>query len=204
MVTLKHRRACPEHVGALLGSIAPVDATELGFARVWLSAGLTVSPDDLYHAWLTEKTVVDCPELDIETFDGEILGERRLSIDALWASRLGVSPNPSMTDVTGALAEKLELPPPASRPGRMMLLGFLARALHVLPPGSSIVAREVESALLEALPVNGRDLATVVLDLFRHELPQDGVVNGDLAEVLVQALLSRAAETLLELSSQPG
>lgn len=196
LVTIDRRRACPEHLGSLLGSVVPVDDDEIEHAFDWLCSQLRERPGDLYAYWLADKAALECPDLDDGPLDGFALGHAVVATRSPWREVLRLGDEATVNDVIAAVARLLELPRPASRPGRNLLLGVLARTEWALHPGSVLSDELLPAVLLDAAPSNNRDRATVVLDLFRHEMPVDGTVSGDMADDLVEALVHRAAAEL--------
>lgn len=196
-VNVRRRRACPEHLGQLIGEVAPAEEDDIAAVQAWLRAVLATRTGDVYTAWLAEKAAVECPEITDGTdaahlsIDG--IGGRGVELPEEWAHRLDL---PTRTDVNTAstgVAKLLDLPYPISRPGRAFLLGTLARTLRAWETGAPLDAESLTATLMEAAPNGNRDRATVILDLYREEMQVDGTVTGEMADDLVEALIGRAA-----------
>lgn len=196
LVVLAERRACPEHVGCLLGAVVPADDDELDYGFDWAAGMVLAQPTDLYSCWLADKTALECDALDRGALDAGLLGQTIVVTQDPWRRVLQLPDEAPLNDIVAAVAVLLELPRPVSRPGRNLLLGVLARTAMVSDLKPLLGDDQLPDILLEAAPSTNRDRATVVLDLFRHEMPEDGTVSGDMADDLVEAFVHRAAGEL--------
>jgi len=196
-VAVQRRRACPEHLGQLLGEIAPADDDDLDTVRNWLRDALGTQGRDVYTTWLVEKAVVECPELtnslDALHLTIDAVGGQEIELPAAWATPLGLPTSVTVNAISSGVAKLLDLPHPISRPGRAFLLGALARAVHAWELGVPLDAETLTATLMEAAPSGNRDRATIILDLYREEMQVDGTVTGEMADDLVEALIGRAA-----------
>lgn len=193
LVDLVHRRACPEHVGQLVGDVSPAQSDEVRAAAAWLTSTLADGDGDVHAAWIAEKAAVECPDLAVGEVSIAAIGARPVTLPAAWERRLGLIGTVTVDRVTVAVARVLELPAPTSRAGRAFLLGTLALSLRATSTNAGKDAETLSEHLMEAAPVGNRDRATVILDLYRDEMQVDGTVTGEMADDLVEALLVRAA-----------
>jgi len=193
LVDLVGRRACPEHVGQLVGGVSPADPDETTAASAWLASMLVKGDGDIHAAWLAEKAAVECPDLAVGDATIAAVGARTVALPAAWAQRLGITGTGTVDRVAIAVAGVLELPAPTSRAGRAFLLGTLALSLRATSTTAGQDAETLSEHLMEAAPTGNRDRATVILDLYRDEMQVDGTVTGEMADDLVEALLVRAA-----------
>lgn len=207
-VTIGRRRACPEHLGQLVAEVAPAADDDLDALRLWLQDVLETRQGDIHAAWLAEKAAVECPELADETnaphLRADDIGARATHVPAPWAGVLGIPQDTDVNAVSAVVAGILDLPRPASRPGRAFLLGVLARALRAWELGAPLDAETLTATLMEAAPSGNRDRATIVLDLYRDEMQVDGVVTGEMADDLVEALIGRAASEFADRAPRGG
>jgi hypothetical protein len=197
LVALGTRHACPEHIGQLLASKSPAEENELAAARAWFRD--LRDSRDLYAAWLEEKAAVECPELTEEDVEAEELGERIVATPGAWATLLGVGEATTVNQLVRATSRLLELPAPVSRPGRALILGCLARAQWAAALRSLMHEPILSEILQEAIPTENRERATVVLDLYRDDMPEEGTLAGDMADDLIEALVLRIAAELATL-----
>ena len=201
LVVLGERRACPEHVGCLLGAVVPADDDELDHGFDWAAGMVLAQPSDLYSCWLADKAALECDALDRGSLDASLLSQNVVTTQDPWRSALRLGNEAAISDIVAAVAVLLELPRPVSRPGRNLLLGVLARTAMVSGLKPLMGDERLFDILLEAAPSTNRDRATVILDLFRHEMPEDGTVSGDMADDLVEAFVHRAAGELASVFS---
>jgi hypothetical protein len=195
LVKLGSRHACPEHVGQLLSSL-PEAEEEHEDAERWLERLRANNPDDLYALWLHEKAVVECPELPESDTYAELVGEQTVRTEGAWATLLGLGDLATVNQVVRNVSRFLELPVPVSRPGRTLILGAIARGAWAAEIRSLLDETILTEILQEIVPTENRERATVVLDLYRGEIPEDGTLSGDMADDLVEALVVRMAAEL--------
>lgn len=194
VVPLGARHACPEHIGQLLATKSPLDERELAAARAWFRVLRTDT--ELYAAWLQEKAAIECPELPEHENEAEELGERIVTTDGAWATLLGVGEKSTVNQLVRATCRFLELPTPVSRPGRALILGCLARTEWAADVRSLLNEQILSEILQEAIPSENRERATVVLDLYRDDMPDGGTLDGDMADDLIEALVLRISAEL--------
>jgi hypothetical protein len=194
LVPLGGRHACPEHIGQLLATKSPVDEREIAAARAWFRVLRTDT--ELYAAWLDEKAAVECPELPEHENEAEELGERIVATNGAWATLLGVGEESTVNQLVRATSRFLELPTPVSRPGRALILGCLARTEWAADVRSLLNEQILSEILQEAIPTENRERATVVLDLYRDDMPDGGTLAGDMADDLIEALVLRISAEL--------
>lgn len=195
LVRIGCRRACPEHVGQLVSSLGDVDE-EHADAQAWLTKLHEENPRNLYAAWLQEKALVECPEIRPGATDAEAAGEREVETPGAWATLLGLGETSTVNQLVRATSRFLDLPVPVSRPGRALLLGAVARAVWAAELRSLLDESILTELLQEIVPTENRERATVILDLYRGEIPEDGTLSGDMADDLVEALVVRIAAEL--------
>lgn len=196
-VDVQRRRACPEHLGQLLGEVVPAEEGDLAAVQTWLRGILATRGGDVYTAWLAEKAAVECPELadgaNAAHLSVDGIGGRVVELSASWARALNLAERTDVNTASAGVARLLDLPRPLSRPGRSFLLGTLARTVRAWETGAPLDAESLTASLMEAAPSGNRDRATVILDLYREEMQVDATVTGEMADDLVEALIGRAA-----------
>jgi len=196
MVTIGRRSACPEHVGQMLDSLADIDEDDMDEVRAWLDTLRSENPDNAYAVWLQEKALIECDDIPEDPDTAERTGEREVRTEGAWATLLGLEETSTVNQLVHSLCRLLELPVPVSRPGRTLLLGAIARAVRAAEIRSLLDENILGEVLQEIVPTGNRGRATIVLDLYRGEIPEDGTLSGDMADDLVEALVVRMAAEL--------
>lgn len=196
LVTIGRRSACPEHVGQMLDSLDEVDDEDMAAVSSWLKTLAAENPDSAYATWLQEKAMIECDDIPEELDLAESTGEREVRTEGAWATLLGLEERSTINQLVRALCRLLELPVPISRPGRTLLLGAVARAVRASEIRSLLDENILVEVLQEIVPTGNRGRATIVLDLYRGEIPEDGTLSGDMADDLVEALVVRMAAEL--------
>jgi hypothetical protein len=137
--------------------------------------------------------MVECDDIPEDPDLAESTGEREVRTEGAWATLLGLDERSTINQLVRALCRLLELPVPVSRPGRTLLLGAVARAVRASEIRSLLDENILVEVLQEIVPSGNRGRATIVLDLYRGEIPEDGTLSGDMADDLVEALVVRMA-----------
>lgn len=199
LISLGDVRACPEHVGAVLDMTRPAEADEVTDARQWAESLFDTGTGDMYALWLVDKLLVDCPGIQSGELNSRRISRAPVITSARWNSALGLETVTRVHEIVRSVAGFLNVAVPGSHAGRNLLLGILARAERTWSAATPTSAEEIEYALQVIVPVNGRDRATAVLDLLRHEMPDDASINGNMVDDMLDAFLQSTAEDILRL-----
>ena len=192
---------CREHVGSYYRlNYADVDDNSL---VQWLTSLVGERGCSVNDAWIIERVCSEYnPEIS-EYFNNTNSGDISVDLCAEVAETLKVDKNATIRNVANATARVLGLPIPASRPGRALVLGLLAKSYSTMLDSYSnfsndaeLDADELTIELHQAVPSRGIDRATAVLDLYRDEIQEDATVNGELADSLLEALAQSSAAIL--------
>lgn len=184
---------CAEHIGdyCLLNSDEDLD-TEL---VSWMLS-LTDSGLDVESAWIVERIASEYRTDLHDYFDDVNSGDIPVTVDAALRHILGTEEETTIRDVSRAITKLLGLPDAASRHGRATIMGLLATGCGAVGQNPDIDDDTLTLELARALPTRGIRRATVVMDLYRDEIPFDVAVNGELADSLLEALAQSSAAVL--------
>lgn len=192
---------CRDHVGPYYRlNYADVDDESL---VQWLTSLVGEQGCSVDDAWIIERVCSEYnPEIS-EYFDNTNSGSIRVNLCDEVAATLEVEKDTTIRDVANATAKVLGLPMPASRPGRALVVGLLAKSYSTILDSysnySDLTELDADSLTIElhqTVPSRGIDRATAVLDLYRDEIQEDATVNGELADSLLEALAQSSAAIL--------
>lgn len=186
--------ACPHHVGATLATLEDPSQVFVE-ASTWLvDAGFIASVEPMSQ-WIVETNVLDFPPLgDAFGRPDDAVPDTVIRIQSSVAEKLGVPQNTTVGAVTEAIAEKLSLDMPSTRPSWTFMLGVIACVNQAAQTGTPV---HTASALKSVTPVHGTHRAVIVMDLCRSDMPDEGTFTGDMADDLVQSLGARAFDLLV-------
>lgn len=196
IVTLSTGRACPEHLGLLLDADSSI-GDEIHEVTDWLQQRIKRDAD-LYSVWLLMRAATDCDELDDEVDVGrDWMEQTTVTLSTEVSRALELSRLVTVWEAVERFSEQLELPTPNTTAARVVLLGVLARAEWAYRNLGAVTEEVLAEVSSEAVPAHGMIRALAVIDLYRDDLPNDGILTVDAINDLVSALVSRAASRLL-------
>lgn len=184
---------CDEHIGdyCFLNCDTEQDEELINWMTSLVSAGLT-----LRHAWIIERISSEY-KTDLNDYFGDMYsGDIPVILEENLGLVIGAGKETTIRTVTKTVTQLLGLPTAASRHGRATILGLLATGVSAMEKNADIDDDALTLELTRALPTRGIHRATVVMDLYRHEIPVDVSVNGDLADGLLEALAQSSAAVL--------
>lgn len=200
-VVLDEVTLCGEHVGPYY-RLNYADVDDESLVR-WLTSLIGEKGCSVHDAWLIERACSEYnPEIS-EYFDNVNSGSIRVVLCNEIKAILKIEKDTTIRNVANATAKVLGLPVPASRPGRALVLGLLAKSYSTTIDsyynsnnGVELDSDALTIELHQTVPSRGIDRATAVLDLYRDEIQEDATVNGELADSLLEALAQSSAAIL--------
>jgi len=184
---------CPEHIGdyCFCNNDDEQDAELVDWMMSTAEAGI-----DLRTAWILERIASEYkPDLN-DYFNNVNSGSIPVTVDDGMRKILGLGKRTDIRNISNATTALLGLPNAASRHGRATVLGLLATGFSAVEDNPFIDDDSLTVELAYALPTRGINKATVVMDLYRDEIPDGVLVNGELADGLLEALAQSSAAVL--------
>lgn len=184
---------CAEHVGdyCFLNSDEELDEGLVDWMLSLVDSGL-----NLESAWVVERISSEYRTDLNDYFDDVHSGDTPVIVDAALLRTVGGARETTIRTIAKAVTKLLGLPDAASRHGRATVIGLLATGYSAVVDNPTIDDDALTLELARALPTRGIHRATVVMDLYRDEIPFDVSVNGELADSLLRALAQSSAAVL--------
>ena len=184
---------CREHVGdyCFVNSCEELDEELVSWMLSLADSGF-----DLGSAWVVERISSEYRTDLNDYFNDANSGDIPVAVTSGLQRILSLEQEPTIRTISKAITKLLNLPDAASRHGRATIIGLLATGYHAVCIDPSIDDDTLTLELAKALPTRGIHRATVVMDLYRDEIPFDVSVNGELADSLLEALAQSSAAVL--------
>lgn len=184
---------CAEHIGdyCFLNSDEDLDEELVNWMLSLVNSGL-----NLEFAWVVERISSEYRTDLSDYFDDVNSGDTPVTMDVDLLQILGSEQETTIRTIAKAVTKLLGLPDAASRHGRATVIGLLATGYSAVSKNPNIDDDTLTLELARALPTRGIHRATVVMDLYRDEIPFDASVNGVLADSLLRALAQSSAAVL--------